>query len=157
MLDVTLSHDKIRPLIANGYLTNNLELYLFYISRDIIPITVPVIGIIGIMSLLSNSVLKKINNVENPDKWWYFATIVTCTYCADKLYHFDDITKFLESLDSVNAKHSSLNMSISKIPYLKIEILKRSGRIFHKHFLLTFLNDLQWLHIRTLPTPQVRL
>jgi hypothetical protein len=31
MLDVTLSHDIFRPLIATGYLTNVLNLYLFYI------------------------------------------------------------------------------------------------------------------------------
>ena len=47
-------------------------------------------------------------------------------------------------------------MTISKIPYLKNEILKGSGRIFHKHF-RTFLNDLQLLHIRTLHTPQEKL
>ena len=128
MLDVTLSHDKIRPLIANGYLTNNLEFYLFYISRDIIPITVPVIGI---MSLLSNSVLKKINNVENPDKWWYFPTIVTCTYGADKLYHFDDITKFLEPLDSVNAK-SFISTSSSH------SLMTYSGFIYAHYIRLRF-------------------
>ncbi len=86
---------------------------------------------------------------------WYFATVATCTYCSDNLYHFDDITKFLEPLDTVDAK-SSINMTISKIPYLKNEILKGSGRISHKYF-RTFRNDLQWLHIRTLHTPQEKL
>ena len=66
------------------------------------------------------------------------------------------MTKFLKPLDSVNAKHSSIHMNISKIPYLKNEILKGSRRIFHKHF-RTFLNDLRWLHIRTLHTSQVKL
>ena len=67
-----------------------------------------------------------------------------------------NITKFLEPLDNTDAKQSSINMTISKIPYLKNEILKGSGRSFHKHF-RTFLNDLQWLHIRTLHTSQVKL
>ncbi len=66
------------------------------------------------------------------------------------------ITKFLEPLDNTDAKQSSINMTISKIPYLKNEILKGSGRSFHKHF-RTFLNDLQWLHMRTLHTSQGKL
>jgi hypothetical protein len=133
MLDVTLSHDIFRPLIATGYLTNILNLYLFYIKKRAY-------------------ILKKIINEKDPSEW-YFATVATCTYRSDKLYHFDDITKFLEPLDTVDAKQSSINMTIAKIPYLKNEILKGSGRIFHKHF-RTFLNDLQWLHLRRLHTPQ---
>jgi hypothetical protein len=136
MLEVTLSHDIFRPLIATGYLTNILNLYLFYIKKRAY-------------------ILKRIDNEKDPDDW-YFATLTTCTYREDKLYHFDNITKFLEPIDLLKERHSSINMSISKIPYLKNEILKGSGRIFHKHF-RTFLNDLQWLHIRTLHIPQVRL
>jgi len=136
MLEVTLSQDIFRPLIATGYLTNILDLYLFFIKKRAY-------------------ILKKIDSIENPEEW-YFATVATCTYRADKLYHFDDITKFLEPLDSFTAKHGSINMSISQIPYLKNEIFKGSGRVFHKHF-RTFLNDLQWLHLRTLHTHQAQL
>jgi hypothetical protein len=71
----------------------------------------------------------------------------------DKLYLFDGITKLLEPLNTIDVKPSSINMTISKITYFKNEILKGSGRIFHKDF-RAFLNDLQWLHIRTLHTPQ---
>ena len=110
MLDVTLSHDIFRPLIATGYLTNALNLYLFYIKKRAY-------------------ILKKIV-IKDPDEW-YFATVATCTYRSDRLYHFDDITKFLEPLDNINAKRSSINMTISQIPYLKNEILKGSGRSFH--------------------------
>ena len=131
MLNVTLSHDIFRPLIATGYLTNNLDLYLFYIKKRAY-------------------ILKKIVNDKDPDEW-YFATVATRTYRSDKLYHFDDITKYLEQLNTIDVKPSSIDMTISKIPYLKNEILKGSGRIFHKHF-CTLLNDLQWLHIRTLNT-----
>ena len=43
------------------------------------------------------------------------------TYRSDKLYHFfDDITKFLEPLNTIDVKPSSINLTISKIPYLKI-------------------------------------
>ena len=136
MLEVTLSEQIFRVLIATGYLTNVLDLYLFYIKKRAY-------------------ILKKIDDEENPDDW-YFATVATCTYRSDKLFHFDDITKFLQPLDSIEAKRSSINMTISKIPYLKNEILKGSGRIFHKHF-RTFLNDLQWLHIRTCHTHQAKL
>ncbi len=136
MLEVTLSHQIFRTLISTGYLTNVLDLYLFYIKKRA-------------------NFLKKIEDEQNPDDW-YFATVATCTYKSDKLYHFDDITKFLQPLDSIAAKRSSINMTISKIPYLKNEILKGSGRIFHKHF-RTFLNDLKWLHIRTLHTHQEKL
>ena len=102
MLDVTLSHDIFRPLIATGYLTNALNLYLFYIKKRAY-------------------ILKKIVIEKDPDEW-YFATVATCTYCSDKLYHFDDITKFLEPLDNIDAKLSSINQTTSKIPYLKNEI-----------------------------------
>jgi hypothetical protein len=75
MLDVTLSHDIFRPLIATGYLTNELDLYLFYIKKRAY-------------------ILKKIVTDKDPDEW-YFATVATsCTYRSDKLYHFDDITKY---------------------------------------------------------------
>ena len=133
MLDVTLSHDIFRPLIATSYLNNNLDLYLFYIKKRVY-------------------ILRKINNEKDPGEW-YFATVATCTYRSDKLYHFEDITKFLKPLANINAKHSSLIMTISKIQYLKNEILKGSGRIFHKQF-RTLLKDLQWLHLRTLHTSQ---
>ena len=136
MLNVKLSHNIFQPLIATGYLTNKLDLYLFYIKKR-------------------TYILKKIISEKDPDEW-YFATVATCTYRSDNLYHFDDITKFLEPLDTADAKQSSINMTISKIPYLKSEILKGSGKVFHKHF-RTFLNDLQWLHISTLHTPQVKL
>ena len=136
MLKVTLSKQIFQPLIATGFLTNVLDLYLFYIKKRAY-------------------ILKKIIDEENPDDW-YFATVATCTYRDDKLYHFDDITKFLEPLDSIKAKRSSINMTISKIPYMKNEILKGSGRIFHKHFRI-FLNDLQWLHLRTCHTHQDKL
>ena len=114
MLNVTLSHNIFQPLIATGYLTTKLDLYLFYLKKRAY-------------------ILKKIISEKDPDEW-YFATVATCTYRSDNLYHFDDITKFLEPLDKINAKQSSINMTISKIPYLKNEILKGSGRIFQKHF-----------------------
>ena len=79
MLDVTLSHDIFRPLIATGYLTNVLNLYLFYIKKRAY-------------------ILKKIVNEKDLGEW-YFATVATCTYRSDKLYHFDNITKFLEILN----------------------------------------------------------
>ena len=107
MLNVTLSHNIFRPLIATGYLTNNLDLYLFYIKKRAY-------------------ILKKIINEKDPGEW-YFATVATCTYRSDKLYHFDDITKFLEPLNTIDVKPSSINMTLSKITYLK-----GSGRIFHK-------------------------
>ncbi len=101
-------------------------------------------------------ILKKITSEKDPNQW-YFATVATCIYRSDNLYHFDEITKFLEPLDTVDAKQSSINMTILKVPYLKSEILKGSGKVFHKHF-RTFLNDLQWLRIRTtLHTLQVKL
>ena len=100
MSNVTLSHNIFRPLIATGYLTNNLDLYLFYIKKRAY-------------------ILKKIVNDKDPDEW-YFATVATCTYRSDKLYHFDDITKFLEPLNTIDVKPSSINMTISRIPYLKM-------------------------------------
>ncbi len=79
MLDVTLSAEIFRVLIATGYLTNVLDLYLFYIKKRAY-------------------ILKKIDDEEYPDDW-YFATVATCIYRSDRLYHFDDITKFLQPLD----------------------------------------------------------
>ena len=99
MSNVTLSHNIFRPLIATGYLTNNLDLYLFYIKKRAY-------------------ILKKTVNDKDPDEW-YYATVATCTYRSDKLYHFDDITKFLELLNTIDVKPNSIKMIISKITYLK--------------------------------------
>ncbi len=112
ILNVTLSHDIFWPLIATGYLTYILDFYLFYIKKQAY-------------------ILKKIVN-EKVSGECYSATVATCTYRSDKLYHFDDITKFLEPLNTIDVKPSSLNMTISRIPYLKNEILKGSGRVFHQ-------------------------
>jgi hypothetical protein len=130
MLNVVLSRDIFRALIPTGFLTNVLNLYVFY-------------------SHLRAFILKKVVEIDSEgNEKWYFANVATCTYQKDRLYHFDDVTKFLRSLDSVTTKHRSLNLAVEKIPYLKNEIQKGSGRIFHKHF-RTYLNDLQWLHLRT--------
>jgi hypothetical protein len=74
MLNVTLSHDIFRPLIVTGYLTNNMDLYLFKIKKRAY-------------------ILKKIVNDKDPEDEWYFATVATCTYRSDKLYNnFDDMS-----------------------------------------------------------------
>ena len=59
MLDVTLPHDIFRPLIATGFLTNKLDLFLFYVKKRAY-------------------ILKKIVNDKDPDDL-YFATVATCT------------------------------------------------------------------------------